>query len=305
MGTPPAPKAPYHPGELEVQRRAGLAEDAQNLVGMVQDRLSARAAAMLAQQTMAVATSLDAAGRPWASLLTGPAGFIQPLDASLLLLAGTPPAHDPLATNLAVRHELGLLVIDLAHRRRLRFNGRGVLDARGILLTIEQAYGNCPKYIQSRRIDSKPYASAATPEQHRSHALTEPQTALIAAADTFFIGSVHPHAGPDASHRGGRPGFVRVLDDRTIEFPDYAGNTMFNTLGNLVVEPRLGLLFLDFDTGDTLQITGAASLDWDPAAVARHRGAEHLVVRVGVDEVLETRGAGITGRLLAYSPVNP
>ncbi len=300
------PKPPYHPGELEVQRRAGVAEDAQHLIGMVQPRLSARAAAFLAHQSVAVATSLDAPGRPWASLLNGPSGFIQPVDETLLLLSGPPRAYDPLATNLATRPELGLLVIDLATRRRLRFNGRGRIDpARGILLSIEEAYGNCPKYIQSRQIERESSPVTATPKQRRSKTLSPRQRAWIGAADTFFISSVHPDAGPDASHRGGRPGFVRVLDGKTLAFPDYQGNNMFNTLGNLAVEPRAGLLFLDFEGGDTLQLTGRATLDWSPAAVAQHRGADHVVVTLAIDELLETRGTGLRGRLLEYSPVNP
>jgi predicted pyridoxine 5'-phosphate oxidase superfamily flavin-nucleotide-binding protein len=299
------PKPPYHAGELDVQRRAGVEEDARHLVGMVQARLSARAVPFLAGQSMAVATSLDPRGRPWASLLTGAPGFVQPIDDTLLLLATPPPSHDPLAANLAARRELGLLVIDLATRRRMRFNGQGVVDpVRGILLTLEQAYGNCPKYIQSRKVEVAA-RDAGPPEQSHSKLLTRRQQALIGAADTFFIASVHPDSGPDASHRGGRPGFVRVLDDKTLVFPDYAGNNMFNTLGNLVVEPRTGLLFLDFESGDVLQLAGSAALDWRKASIAKHRGAEHVVVTVTVDEVLETRGVGVRGRLLEYSPVNP
>jgi uncharacterized protein len=306
MVAPAEPRPPYHPGELEVQRRAGVAEDAQHLIGMVHGRLSARAASLLAQQSLAIATSLDGAGRPWTSLLTGRPGFIQPMDESRLLLAGSPPGYDPLAANLATRPELGLLVIDLESRRRLRFNGRGSIDpVRGIVLSIDEAYGNCPKYIQSRKVRFEGHPTGGRPRQLRSHALSPRQQALIGAADTFFISSVHPDAGPDASHRGGRPGFVRVLEEKTLVFPDYQGNNMFNTLGNLTAEPRAGLLFLDFDNGDTLQITGSATLDWTLATVAQHRGADHVVVKVAIDELLETRGVGLRGRLLEYSPVNP
>lgn len=98
---------------------------------------------------------------------------------------------------------------------------------------------------------------------------------------------------------------MHVLDNKTLAFPDYQGNNMFNTLGNLAVEPRAGLLFLDFESADTLQLTGRATLDWSQAAVAQHRGADHVVVKVAIDEVLETQGTGLRGRLVEYSPVNP
>lgn len=93
--------------------------------------------------------------------------------------------------------------------------------------------------------------------------LTERQQDWITAADTFFIGSAHVQAGTDASHRGGNPGFVQVHDSRTLRWPDYAGNNLFNTLGNLNVEARAGLLFLDFEHGHTLQLTGSATVSWE------------------------------------------
>ena len=113
----------------------------------------------------------------------------------------------------------------------------------------------------------------------RSSALDARTRALVAGADTFFIATWHPGGGADASHRGGRPGFVRVLDDRTLEFPDYPGNNMFNTLGNLVGHPRAGLLFVDFERGDLLQLTGRAKIRWEPATAVR-RGRSRRSARL-------------------------
>ena len=135
--------------------------------------------------------------------------------------------------------------------------------------------------------------------------MNDGRKALVAAADTLFIASFHPEGGPDASHRGGAPGFVSLLDERTLAFADYPGNNMFNTLGNLIAQPRAGLLFLDFETGDTLQLTGRARLDWDPVTVAAFRGAQAVVVIFEIEEALETSGAGVRGRLVEYSPANP
>ena len=90
-------------------------------------------------------------GRVWASLLTGPPGFVQPVDPQLLRLAAQPAPGDPLADNLEARPELGLLVLDPTTRQRMRFNGRGMRRPEGLFLLVDQAYGNCPKYIQLRQ----------------------------------------------------------------------------------------------------------------------------------------------------------
>jgi len=135
-------------------------------------------------------------------------------------------------------------------------------------------------------------APAAAPSVSRR--LDSAQQSRIANADTFFIGTFHPQAGADASHRGGFPGFVRVTAGDQISFPDYPGNTMFNTLGNLRVNPRAGLLFVDFTTGDVLQLTGRA------------RVGDDFVVTFDLDEVRETRGATrLRFVLVEYSPANP
>jgi hypothetical protein len=252
----------------------------------------------LSEQRMAVAASLDDSGRVWASLLTGPPGFLRRVDDELLLIGGRLAPADPLVRNLALRPELGMLVIDLARRRRLRVNGRGIQDVGRIFLAVEQAYGNCPKYIQPRRVE-RVHGTALSHAQ--STALDASQQAWIAGADCFFIASHHPQGGADASHRGGRPGFVTVLGPRSLSFPDYPGNNMFNTLGNIEAQPRAGLLFLDFETGGTLQLTGRASLDREYEPRASDPRGRRAVVSFELDLALETRAAGVTGRILAAS----
>ena len=86
-------------------------------------------------------------------------------------------------------------------------------------------------------------------------------TELIRSADTFFLGTTHPERGNDASHRGGPAGFVRA-DPQTVDWPDYPGNNMFNSLGNLAVDPTAALLFIDFASGCTLQLSGSAYVGW-------------------------------------------
>ncbi len=276
-----------------MQRRAGVVDEARAVGRIIAPGLPRAAASFLARQRLAVASSLEANGRVWASLLTGPAGFLAPVDNQLLRIAAQPTAGDPLAGNLAARPELGLLAFDATRRQRMRFNGRGLQTPDGIFLMVEQAYGNCTKYIQLRRLDSGDEAAGGE-EPRVETRLSSRQQAWIGSADTFFIASFHLQGGADASHRGGFPGFVRALGPRRVGFADYPGNAMFNTLGNLVAHPRAGLLFVDFTNGHVLQMTGEA------------RVARDFSVEVQVEEVRETlRACPLRFALLEYSPVNP
>lgn len=281
----------FHAGELEIQRRAGVAEDAAAVGGIVGSAVSAGAARFLARQRLTVASSVDPKGRVWASLLAGPVGFLA-AEPGLVRIARLPPPGDPLLHNLAGGGPLGLLVIDPRTRQRMRFNGRADRVPGGIDLRVAQAYGNCPKYIQLREAEDDGPTDAVEPIV--TAALGERQRDWIANADTFFIASLHPEAGADASHRGGLPGFVAVEAPTRLSFPDYPGNAMFNTLGNLAVNPRAGLLFADFTSGDVLQLTGRARVEADFSVV------------FDVDEARETPAASpLRYRLLEYSPVSP
>jgi hypothetical protein len=168
---------------------------------------------------------------------------------------------DPLDDNLRPGAPLGMLGIQAHTRRRNRLNGRvASRDARGFSLEVTQSFGNCPKYIHPRRAI---FAGAPShPPPLVSERLTAPARALIAAADTFFIASAHPAAlssvaeahGADVSHRGGPPGFAHFTNDDTFVIPDYPGNDLYNTLGNMRLEPRVGLLFIDVIGGDVLLV---------------------------------------------------
>jgi hypothetical protein len=283
----------FHPGEREVQRRAGVAEEARSVGRIIGRALTPPVARFLARQRLAVASSLDGGGRVWASLLTGPAGFLAPAGPERLRIAAAPAPHDPLATNLIARPELGLVVFDPRTRQRMRVNGViGRCDDHGLQVDIRQLYGNCPKYIQRREPEADVPATPSAPRIATS--LDARQREWIATADTLFIASFHPEGGADASHRGGMPGFVRVLEPGRLTFPDYPGNAMFNTLGNLLEYPRAGLLLVDFTTGDVLQLTGTARL------------VDGRSVVFDLDEARETCAAtALRFRLIEYSPANP
>jgi predicted pyridoxine 5'-phosphate oxidase superfamily flavin-nucleotide-binding protein len=293
---------PFHSGEREIQRRAGVVEEAQDVGRIIGGTLTPAVGRFLARQRLAVASTLDAGGRVWASLLSGVPGFISPDGTAGLRIAARPIAGDPLEANLAKggRPEIGLVVLDPQTRQRMRVNGvigaTGVIgrfDDSGFRIDIRQVYGNCPKYIQLREAETDAPRAKLRPPTVTGR-LDERQREWIGTADTLFIASFHPQGGADASHRGGRPGFIHVIGDGRLVFPDYPGNAMFNTLGNLVEYPRAGLLFVDFATGDVLQLTGTVALD------------DSRSVTFDVQEVRETRAASpLRMRLVEYSPASP
>jgi predicted pyridoxine 5'-phosphate oxidase superfamily flavin-nucleotide-binding protein len=293
----------YHEGELEVQKRAGGGKLASRIASSIDSAIPALVRRFLSERRMAIVATVDAQGRPWASLLAGARGFIRVLEDHLVRVDAVPAPGDPLAANLLAGGRMGLVVPDLATRRRVRLNGRiERADEGSIFVRTEEVYSNCPKYIQVREDEDPPPLAPAT--SRRAASLDEDQRAWIRRADTFFIASFHPDAGADASHRGGMPGFVRVEGDRLV-WPDYQGNSMYNTLGNIVAYPRAGLLFADFETGATLQVTGSAEIDWDPAHARGIAGAQRLVA-LDVDELVEIQHAfPLALRLREYSPFNP
>lgn len=255
----------FHDGELAVQQRAGVRTQAARLAPMVaRGELRSGAGAFFAKTTFAALTARDRTGRLWTSPLSGPPGFLRVDSPTRLLIDVTPRAPDPLR-DLPTDQPVGLVVIDFATRRRVRINGiLSAADDDILAVDVEQAYGNCPQYIHPRDLDD---ASPSAPtDVFHGNELRPQDVALVAAADTFFLGTTHPESGNDASHRGGPVGFVHAEDDH-LWWPDYPGNNMFNSFGNLAVDPSAALLFVDFDTGATLQLSGTAAVGWgaDPA----------------------------------------
>jgi predicted pyridoxine 5'-phosphate oxidase superfamily flavin-nucleotide-binding protein len=242
-------------------------------------------------------------GAVWASPLTGPPGFVTAVDERTVAARRAPLPGDPLADVFADEHDIGMLAIEPATRRRMRVNGRGRQVDDLLVVHTEQVYANCPKYIQARAAEGR--GGAAPGAVVESGGLAPEQQAWIAAADTFFVATHAPGLGADASHRGGAPGFVAVAGERHLSWPDYTGNSMYMTLGNLELDPRAGLLFLDWERGRSLQLSGRASVDWDPARAARVPGAERIV-DFAVERVVQIDGAvPIRWSAPEYSKFNP
>jgi hypothetical protein len=293
----------YHAGELYVQDRAGQAAAATAALGAIHTAIPPPAAAFLAERELLIVAAPDGDGRVWTTHLTGAPGFIRVDGDRSMHVAGLPHARDPLATRLAGQTVVGTIAIDFATRRRMRLNGTSLGRTGGITIVSDQVYANCPKFIAARSVEA--IADASTPHSHEAERLDAASRPLIAQADTFFIGTAHDEAGADASHRGGAAGFVAILDDRTLRFPDYRGNAMYMTLGNLAVSPRAGLLFIDWERGDALQITGTARTDWDAALAARFPGAQRMVTFTIERIVVTTSASALRWSKAVPSRVNP
>ncbi len=278
----------FHDGEREVQTRVGVASRMAELgPRVIRDFMPEQHRAFFAQLPDLIVGALDAQGQPWASILVRPPGFIASPDPRTLVLRSQPLPGDPLASSLVDGAPIGLLGIEPHTRRRNRVNGvvRSP-GAGGFGVEVKQSFGNCPKYIQAR----EPVLLPLPPRPGTvvdSTTLDAAARRLVASADTLFIATAsagpdrgEANQGVDVSHRGGKPGFVRVdSDDRgdTLTMPDFAGNLFFNTLGNIAVNPRAGLLFIDFSNGDLLYVAVAAEIIWDGAELAAFDGAQRLV----------------------------
>ncbi|MEO5821749.1 MAG: pyridoxamine 5'-phosphate oxidase family protein [Vicinamibacteraceae bacterium] len=294
----------FHDGERAVQRLAGVTALADRVGRSIRRELPPVARTFLAERHWIVIAALDGA-QPWPAIRAGSPGFVRAIDDRTVRIVATAAPGDPLSDAFLQPGALvGLIAIELATRRRLRVNGRVVAhDAAGLVIETDQAYSNCPKYIQRR--DERPFVDSGPAETRAtSIALTDAQRDRLRAADTFFIASARPGEGVDVSHRGGMPGFLRVEGDR-LEWPDYGGNAMFNTLGNLHGHPHAGILVPDFEQGGALILTGRAVIDWSRERAAEHRAAER-VVTVQIERVVEQAGVlPLAFQLREYSPFNP
>ena len=284
----------FHEGEARVHERFGLRERIDQIGRhIIRDAMPDEHRELFAALPTLVVGSLDAAGRPWASILFGRPGFVRSPDPGTLRVDARPVPGDPLAAHLVVGAPLGLLGIQLETRRRNRANGRVVeVEADGFAVRVEQSFGNCPKYIQARapRFTADPATHRTVePVRREGRVLSADAVALVRRADTFFIASASADAatgsgraghGVDVSHRGGRPGFVSVrqVDGLTLlTVPDFVGNYLFNTLGNLIVHPHAGLLFVDFARGDVLGVAVDAEVVWNGPEVDAFPGAQRLL----------------------------
>lgn len=292
----------YHSGELAVQRRLGQEAIATRVGRMIRTEVPTAAATFLAEQPMIVITAADDEGRAWTSLISGPPGFVHADDPRTIIVEALPAPGDPLRDALRSRRQIGMIAIQPQTRRRMRINGIAEPAGPGLRIHPEQVYSNCPKYISRRHI-AEVRPTPERPVVHHGEALTERQQALITNADAFFVGSADAAGKADASHRGGNPGFLQVLSPRRLRWPDYRGNSMFMTMGNIEANPRCGLLVVDWSSGSTVQLTGTTEINWDEADP--DAGAQ-CSVDFTVGEVVElTQVSPLRWSTAELSPANP
>jgi len=300
----------FHPGELAVQQLAGEAEMASRNGKIIIDCIIPNAISFIQNQSFVVISSEDSQRDIWTSVIYGEPGFTQvinPQELVFYLEAVHTPTSDPLFTHLFRPSQVGILFIELATRKRFRVNGVASLEGKLIKVRVQEAYPNCPKYIQRRVISTHSEESeqvvVATGTQ-----FSEAVTHWIQRADTFFVGTRSSKGYLDASHRGGNLGFVELLNAHTLRIPDYRGNSMFNTLGNIYQDAHVGLLFVDFETGNTLQLTGKAQLEFDARskkALEQSGGTGRFWTFEAAQWKVTHVGRHVSWKLVDYSPFNP
>ncbi|XVJ47144.1 pyridoxamine 5'-phosphate oxidase family protein [Pseudomonas sp. UBT] len=299
-------QSPWHAGERQMQESAGVAER-MAVVGpkVIRDHLPEQHRDFYPLLPYLVLGVVDEQGIPWATLLEGAPGFAHSPNPQALQVDSMPSKGDPALPAILSGASVGLLGIDLNTRRRNRINGCiDRLDREGFSVDVVHTFGNCPKYIQLRPIDAiarKPGTLAEC-----SNSLDDTARAMIRNADTFFVASfvdVEGQRSVDVSHRGGNTGFVRV-DGNVLTIPDFAGNLFFNTLGNLLANPVAGLLFIDFESGDVMQVAGRTSLILGGPEVAAFEGAQRLWT-VTVEQVVRRPAAlALRWNFAGFSPYN-
>lgn len=281
MDTTRAKLPVWHEGERYLQEKAGMAER-MAAVGqrVVRDFMPDQHREFYAQLPFIVLGSVDPAGDAWATFIEGRPGFMTSPSPTVLDIVAHPAAGDPAAAGMADGDPIGLLGIEMHTRRRNRMNGFVSTTAAGLSVAVDQSFGNCPRYIQLRDISfsREPDTEAGSVAESLA-SLDNASRETIRQADTFFVASYADREGRrqvDVSHRGGKAGFVRVDEDGTLTIPDFDGNLFFATLGNIHLNGKAGLLFVDFETGDMLQLTGDAALVLDSPEIAAFQGAERL-----------------------------
>ena len=298
MHTQTASKSPFHAGEQALQSAIGKRERMEAFgQKVIRDHMPDQHREFYTQLPFLVLGSVDTDQNPWATLVTGETGFVHSPDAQTLQVSATTKPGDRATSALSRGAPIGCLGIELHTRRRNRVNGRiRSLDAEGFTMEVDQAFGNCPQYIQARSLAFVDQPQVNLDAETFTN-LPQSATSMIQGADTFFVASAVPAEanpeveGVDVSHRGGRPGFVRVKGN-TLTIPDFRGNNHFNTLGNFVINPKAGLVFPDFASGNLLQLTGTVTLLDDT-----HPDVEHFVGAERAWQVEVTQGQWLYGAL--------
>jgi len=302
--------SPFHEGELKAQRLARETASAESNSAMIGDKILSGALNFLRQQSMVILSTEDSQGHRWASILFGKPGFLEPSDRQTLHISipeTQRDGSDPLWQNVARNPRAGLLVIDLETRRRVRINGDVRVNENEIQVGVTESFAICPKYITKRKVKvASTGARDSLSKGATGDALSQEIQERIRQADVLFLATGHAERGNDASHRGGNPGFVEVVNERTLRMPDYPGNGMFNALGNVLCDPSVGLLFPFLSEGLHLQISAKARILWDQPDPEGRTGGTHRFVEFIIERWLwRPLPAIVETGMAEHSPFNP
>ena len=309
----PVAAEPFHGGEIAVQVRAGERDRARRHEGVISREIVPGARPFLARQRLLGVTVAGDDKQLWTSIWLGRPGFARSPDGRQLAIDKTllrTSPDDPAASRLAPGRHIGLLALEFESRRRLRVNGAiDTISAEAIVVAVRESAPNCAKYIRRRRafdVPSRAGDRRALRPVERGREIDRVRRRMIEETDTAFVGSVHPVRGVDASHRGGEPGFIRVIDAATLRLPDYTGNSLFMTLGNFAADPRASLTVLDFEAARVLAMSGSARIEFNADHAGHTTGGTHRYWEFAVREWVEfDLPRVIRWERLDPSPFNP
>ncbi|KAF2239606.1 oxidoreductase FAD/NAD(P)-binding protein [Viridothelium virens] len=334
---------PWHEGE----HRAHELLHVYDMDNPTLSSLAPRAGYRLQNDPLLAIGTVDAQSRPWTSVWGGKAGFARPIAQDIIgVKTVVDGKFDPVVEALVggpgriggqiVREEgkgrmVSGLSMHLDQRHRWKLYGRMVagalrkglnaeenpeeVEAAGeeggvgevqLVVHVEQSLGNCPKYLNRKSIT----ASTPSPKLVSSGSmLTHEARNLISKADLFFLSSSNADEDMDTNHRGGPPGFVRILDDKSsgtvLVWPEYSGNRLYQSLGNLLTTPKAGITFPDFETGDALYVTGDTEILTGKDASSLMPRSNLLVKLVITDSRLVKESLPFRGEPIERSPYNP
>lgn len=273
----------FHSGEIEIQNQAGEQEVAALTGRIIQKTINSRAADFISGQSFVVVASLDEEFYPWASFLWGSKGLVSVKTPKSILIHKDKMLQTPsneFRNNLTKNTEVASLFIDFRSKKRHRVNGTMTENMDSLSLCVEESYPNCPRYIQSKETPGVKktdcFDESRKTTEHGTK-LDAGHREMIRGADTFFVATFRSGSGMDISHRGGEKGFVQIMENGVLRVPDYQGNGMFNTLGNMHVHPRAGLLFFDFEQGELLQLIGETEIHFNRVDTYERTGGTNRI----------------------------
>ena len=314
---------PFHEGEVAMQKAVGGHDRVMSYAPrFIRPYLPDQHREFYRNQPLLAVAARDAVGAMWSTMIfnsnnIGGGGgdddvlsVAESPDPATLRLIGSPAAGDALEGALKPGADVGILGIEFATKRRNRVNGR-IVQGDGsdspLVFRVGQSFGNCPQYIKPRRWWRAAPEKKRKPDRPstRATALSPDQMRAIRSADTVFVATGYRPSsngdgvgvddaryGNDSSHRGGPAGFVEVVDSTTLLMPEYAGNGHYNSLGNLLMDGRMGVTVPDFEGGGLLQLSGTGEVVCAGADRGSGEGSARHYIKFRIEQVNELpRGA--------------